>query len=51
MYGVENVAMIQQMGGRYELIMTVAKLLAIAPGLFTGWLMQHTRSRQGPRWC
>jgi GPH family glycoside/pentoside/hexuronide:cation symporter len=47
MYGTENVAMIQQMGGVYEVVMTVAKLLAIAMGLFTGWLMQHTRSRQG----
>lgn len=47
MYGTENIAMIQQMGGVYEVVMTVAKLLAIAMGLFTGWLMQHTRSRQG----
>ncbi|MCM1190874.1 MAG: MFS transporter [Butyrivibrio sp.] len=47
MYGTENVAMIQKMGGYYEVIMTVAKLLAIATGLLNGWLMQHTRSRQG----
>ncbi|WP_140397994.1 MFS transporter [Lachnoclostridium sp. An169] len=47
MYGAENVAMIQQMGGYYEIIMTVAKILAVFTGLFTGWLMQHTQSRQG----
>lgn len=47
MYGTENVAMIQQMGGRYEIVMTVAKLLGMVMGLVTGWLMQHTRSRQG----
>lgn len=27
MYGMENVAMIQQMGGVYEVVMTAAKLL------------------------
>ena len=47
MYGTENVAMIQQMGGAYEVVMTVAKLLGVATGLLTGWLMQHTKSRQG----
>ncbi len=47
MYGTENVAMIQQMGGYYEVIMTVAKLLGIVTSLFIGWLMQHTQSRQG----
>jgi len=47
MYGTENVAMIQQMGGYYEVIMTAAKLLATLTGLLNGWLMQHTRSRQG----
>ena len=47
MYGTENVAMIQQMGGYYEVIMTVAKLLGIVTGLLNGWLMQHTQSRQG----
>lgn len=39
--------MIQQMGGYYEVIMTVAKLLGIVTSLFSGWLMQHTQSRQG----
>ena len=47
MYGTENVAMIRQMGGYYEVIMTVAKLLGIVTSLFSGWLMQHTQSRQG----
>ncbi|MCM1283323.1 MAG: MFS transporter [Muribaculaceae bacterium] len=47
MYGTENMDMVQKMGGYYEVIMTVAKLLAIAAGLFNGWLMQHTKSRQG----
>ncbi|MCM1026977.1 MAG: MFS transporter [Roseburia sp.] len=47
MYGVDNIEMIQAMGGKYEVIMTVAKVLAVFAGLFTGWLMQHTKSRQG----
>lgn len=47
MYGTENVAMIQQMGGTYEVVMTAAKLLGIVTSLFVGWLLQHTQSRQG----
>jgi len=47
MYGTENIEMIQKMGGYYEVIMTVAKLLAVVLGLVNGWLMQHTKSRQG----
>ena len=47
MYGTENVAMIQQMGGVYEVIMTVAKILAMGTGLLNGWLIQHTETRQG----
>lgn len=47
MYGTENIEMIQKMGGYYEVIMTAAKLLAVLTGLLNGWLMQHTRSRQG----
>lgn len=47
MYGVDNIEMVQQMGGKYEIVMTVAKLLAVVTGLFTGWLMQHTKSKQG----
>ena len=46
-YGTANVAMIQEMGSRYEVVMTVAKILGIAIGLFNGWLIQHTDSRQG----
>lgn len=33
MYGVENVEMIRQMGGWYEIVMTVAKVLAMGIGL------------------
>ena len=47
MYGVDNVAMIQQMGGVYEIIMTTAKVLAVGVGLLNGWLIQRTESKQG----
>lgn len=47
MYGVNNVAMIQQMGGIYEIVMTTAKILAVGMGLLNGWLIQRTESRQG----
>ena len=47
MYGANNVEMIQRMGGYYEVFMTVAKTLGLVSGLVNGWLMQHTRSRQG----
>lgn len=47
MYGVDNVAMIQQMGGVYEIIMTAAKVLAVGVGLLNGWLIQRTESKQG----
>lgn len=46
-YGTENIEMVKIMGGRYETVMTVAKLLAVALGLVKGWLVQHTKSRQG----
>lgn len=36
MYGVENVEMIRQMGGWYEIVMTVAKVLAMGIGLLNG---------------
>jgi len=39
--------MVKAMGGRYETIMTVAKILAVGIGLLNGWLIQHTKSRQG----
>lgn len=47
MYGVGNVAMIMKMGGVYEVVMTVAKILAMGTGLLNGWLIQHTQCRQG----
>lgn len=47
MYGVNNVDMIRQMGGWYEIIMTTAKVLAVGVGLLNGWLIQKTESRQG----
>ena len=47
MYGVANVEMVKVMGGRYEVVMTVAKILAVGVGLLNGWLLQNTRSRQG----
>ena len=47
MYGVQNVEMVKVMGGRYEVVMTVTKILAVGIGLLNGWLIQHTQSRQG----
>ena len=47
MYGVENIEMIKQMGGYYEIVMTVAKILAVGIGLLNGFLIQKTNSRQG----
>ena len=47
MYGTANVEMIKAMGGHYEVIMTIAKILAVGLGLLNGWLIQHTKSRQG----
>ena len=47
MYGAANVAMIQEMGGWYEIVMTVAKILGMGVGLLNGFLIQNTRSRQG----
>ncbi|MDD2649337.1 MAG: MFS transporter [Eubacteriales bacterium] len=47
MYGVNNVAMIQQMGGTYEIIMTVAKILAVGMGLLNSWLISKTHTRHG----
>ncbi len=46
-YGVGNIAMIQKMGGVYEVVMTVSKILAMLTGLLNGWLIQHTESKQG----
>lgn len=47
MYGTGNIEMIQKMGGYYEIVMTVAKILAVAIGLLNGFLIQKTQSRQG----
>lgn len=47
MYGIENVAMVMKMGGVYEIVMTVAKILGMGTGLLNGWLIQRTQSRQG----
>ena len=47
MYGVGNVAMIQQMGGTYEIVMTVAKILAVGTGLLNSWLISKTQTKQG----
>ncbi len=47
MYGTQNVDMIMAMGGKYEIVMTGARILAVLTGLLNGWLMQHTQSRQG----
>ncbi len=47
MYGTANLEMVKVMGGRYEIVMTVAKILAVGMGLLNGWLLQHTKSRQG----
>ena len=47
MYGQGNIDMVMTMGDKYEVIMTVAKLLAVGMGLLNGWLVQHTKSKQG----
>lgn len=47
MYGVDNVTMIQQMGGYYELVMTLAKILVVGMGLLNSWLISKTKSRHG----
>ena len=47
MYGLDNTNMVQLMGNRYGVIMTIAKILAIFVGVLNGWLIQHTNSKQG----
>ena len=47
MYGTTNADMVVTMGERYEVVITAAKILAVLLGLFNGWLIQHTQSRQG----
>lgn len=47
MYGEGNAAMISAMGKKYEMVMTVAKILAVVTGLLVSWLISHTKSKQG----
>ncbi len=47
MYGEANVEMIKLMGGKYEIVMTIARILSVVMGLVIGWLLQNTKSRQG----
>ena len=47
MYGTGNVEMIQKMGRYYEVIMTATKVLGVAWGLFIGFLLSRTKSKQG----
>ena len=46
MYGEGNAAMISAMGKKYEMVMTVAKILAVATGLLVSWLIS-AQSQQG----
>jgi len=47
MYGNGNIEMIQKMGARYEVVMTVAKFLTVGAGIFDSWLISRSNSRQG----
>lgn len=47
MYGVGNLEAVKTMGGRYELIMTIAKFLGVGLGLFNSFLISKTKSKQG----
>lgn len=47
MYGVGNLEMVQVMGKKYELVMTVAKFIAVGLGIINSWLISHTKSKQG----
>ncbi len=47
LYGQENVEMISVMGGKYEVVMTVAKVLAMFTGILISWLISHTKTKQG----
>lgn len=47
LYGQENVQMISVMGGKYEVVMTVAKVLAMFTGILISWLISHTKTKQG----
>lgn len=47
MYGVDNVVAVQRMGGYYEIVMTIAKILVVGMGLLNSWLISRTKSRHG----
>ena len=47
MYGEGNIEMVKAMGGKYELVMTIAKFLAVGFGVLNSWLISHTQSKQG----
>lgn len=47
LYGQGNVEMISEMGGKYEVVMTVAKVLAMLTGILISWLISHTKTRHG----
>lgn len=47
MYGIGNVEAVKAMGGKYEIIMTVAKFLGVAVGLMNSWLISNSKSKQG----
>ena len=47
MYGNGNIEMIQKMGARYEIVMTIAKFLTIGVGILNSWLIANSNSRQG----
>lgn len=47
MYGSTNIDMVQQMGGTYEMMMTIAKFLGVAIGLFNSFLITKTKSKHG----
>lgn len=47
MYGTGNVEMIRVMGGKYEMVMTAARILGIGVGLLNSWLISHTHTRHG----
>lgn len=47
LYGQGNVEMISKMGGKYEVVMTAAKALAMFTGILISWLISHTKTRHG----
>ncbi len=47
LYGESNIEMVKLMGSYYEVVMTAAKLLSTAFGIFTSYLVQKTQCRQG----